>query len=267
MKKIGSVCLAFLFLLSFALCGCGEGIKVRYVTTLKNWFFQENAGANEYDLFFSLHGDDGDAIDAEVTADVRIEDESGNVLYKKTHTVTEKDYGDYTRQNTELHLACVRVPKSAVLPGVSSSGKAYLKVYREEIVEFDEVSCDVYYGLPVKDVKLVCDELPMEVNIIDYSNRVEGAVRIDEIKYSSDCSFSTVNLEIEVLGVKIKGKTSSLYDIINYKIYDSQGYRVKDGSLYLSSLSEGDKFKEKISIYSGITPGETYTIKFEEHGY
>ena len=47
MKKRVSVCLAVILLLSLALCGCGEGIKVRYVTTLRNWLFQENPGANE----------------------------------------------------------------------------------------------------------------------------------------------------------------------------------------------------------------------------
>jgi hypothetical protein len=249
----------------FALCGCGEGIKARYVTTLKNWFFQENSGVNEYNFFFSLHGDDGDAIDAEVTADVRIEDESGNVLYKKTHTVTEKDYGDYTRQNTELHLACVRVPKSAVLPGVSSSGKAYLKVYREEIVEFDEVSCDVYYGLPVKDVKIVCETLPVELKMKDYRGNVESVIRVEEVKYAFNSDIVN-DLKIELTGTKTQGGSNS-FDHFIYKLYDSKGFMIDSGSVLLSSLSAGDRFKEDITIYKDVTPGETYTIKFEEYSY
>ena len=50
--------------------------------------------------------------------------------------------------------------------------------------------------------------------------------------------------------------------MIKYKLYDSEGFLSKSGSLYLESeLAVGDKFKETIIIFDA-TPGETYTLKF-----
>ena len=54
------------------------------------------------------------------------------------------------------------------------------------------------------------------------------------------------------------------YDIISYKLYDSEGYVVESGDLFLDGLSEGDRFKDdSIVIYDAI-PGEVYTIVFTE---
>lgn len=60
---------------------------------------------------------------------------------------------------------------------------------------------------------------------------------------------------------------SSIYDNFGYKLYDSQGYMVKSGSIYLSDLEAGDKFKEKTIEYYDAVPGEAYTIKFVDRGY
>ena len=266
MKKRVFVCLAVILLLSLALCGCGGGIKANYVTTLKNWMFQENSGTNEYNIFFSLHDKDGDNVDADVNVDVRIEDETGKVLYKKTHTVTESDYGDYSNNTVvTLHLACIRIPKSKLSKGVSSSGKVYLKVYRENAVEFDEVNCDAYRCLPVKDVKLVCETLPVELKMKDYRGDVESVIRVEEVRYSYD-SEGYGDLEIELTGTKTRGGNKS-FDHFTYKLYDSKGFMIESGNVLLSSLSAGDKFKESITVYEDVTPGETYTIKFEEYSY
>ena len=248
-----------------ALCGCGEGFKASYVSTLRNWMFQENAGTNEYNLFFSLHDDDGETIDAEVSADVRIEDAAGNVLYQKTHLVTESNYGDFSKQNESIHLACIRIPKSYLKKGVSSSGKAYLKIYKKDVVTFDEVYCDALYCLPVKDVTVVCDLLPVELQMKDYSGRTEGVIRVEEVTYNYSSDIIT-KLDIELAGTKTQGGSNS-YDYFTYKLYDSNGFMIDSGSVYLLSLTAGDKFKKEISVYEDLTPGETYTIKFEEYSY
>ena len=272
MKKAKTLLAVFLLTISL-FCGCGAPsgqLATMNVRTLKNWMFQFNSGTNEYNLFFALFDEDDKNVDADIDVDVRIEDESGNVLYKKTHTVTRADYGDYSSTTLgEMHLACVRIPKSYMKAGVSSNGKVYLKVYKKEVVEFDEVNCDAFYCLPVKDVKVVCESLPVELNIKDYRGAVESVIRVEEVKYSFDSSI-TMSLKIELTGTKIKdikSSYSSLYDMFNYKLYDSEGFIIDTGTVYLSSLSEGDKFREEISVYKDITPGETYTIKFEEHSY
>ena len=42
--------------------------------------------------------------------------------------------------------------------------------------------------------------------------------------------------------------------MISYKLYDSAGYLVDSGNIYLSSLSAGDKFKDDSVVIYDILP-------------
>ena len=77
----------------------------------------------------------------------------------------------------------------------------------------------------------------------------------------------TSQLKITVTGIKTYGNTNSVYDMVSYKIYDSNNYMVDSGNLYLSSLSQGDKFKDDSIVVYDVIPGETYTIKFSEYSW
>ena len=74
----------------------------------------------------------------------------------------------------------------------------------------------------------------------------------------------TSQLKITVSGTKTYGSSSS-YDMIKYKIYDSKKFVVEDGIFYLSSLSSGDKFKDDSIVIYDVIPGETYSIDFFEY--
>ena len=58
------------------------------------------------------------------------------------------------------------------------------------------------------------------------------------------------------------------YDIVSYKLYDSEGYLSDSGQIYLgTSLSVGDKFKDdSLTIYD-LMPGETYTLQLLDYGW
>lgn len=55
-----------------------------------------------------------------------------------------------------------------------------------------------------------------------------------------------------------------IYDIIKYKLYDSEEYMVTSGSIYLNSLDQGDKFKDDSIVTYDIIPGETYRFILSE---
>ena len=91
----------------------------------------------------------------------------------------------YTSQAAgEQYLANVRIPVSDISPGTSSNGKVYLTVYKEDTVRFDEVNCDALYCLPIKDVQVVGDGLPLELNLKDYLGNIESIIQINEVSYS-----------------------------------------------------------------------------------
>lgn len=99
----------------------------------------------------------------------------------------------------------------------------------------------------------------------DYMGGVAAVIEIQSAEYSFDSDYSP-KLSIIVSGQKLSGGDSIGYDMVIYKLYDSDGYMVDSGNLYLQSLSAGDKFKEEIIVYD-VTPGETYTLKLFEYSW
>ena len=90
--------------------------------------------------------------------------------------------------------------------------------------------------------------------------QIQGA----EIKFDKDYS---PHRTIEITGEKKSGSSDSGYDMISYKLYDSAGYLVDSGNIYLPSLSAGDKFTDDSVVIYDITPGESYTFNFSDHSW
>lgn len=241
--------------------------SVYNVETLKSWSFQFNEETNDFSLFFGLLDKNRDSLSANVDIDIRIVNENGEEMYRATKSVSKDDFDYYTSQTAgEQYLANVRIPASDILPGTSSNGKVYLTVYKSDIVRFDEVNCDVLYCLPVKDVQLTCESLPLELNMKDYLGNTESIIQINDVSYNYDKKYSP-QLEIIISGVKTYGSKNSDYDIISYKLYDSDGYMIDSGIIYLSALSAGDKFKDNSLVIYDITPGTSYTLKLMEYDW
>lgn len=267
MKKLSLILVALLVL---TLCGCSlapTGTTSSDVETLKGWSFQYNEGTNDYSVFFALLTKAGRYTSADVDVDIRIVNDDGVEVYNATHTAGKDDYDYYTSQIAgEQYLANIRIPASKIAAGTNSSGKVYLRIYKGDSLLFDEVNCNALYCLPILDVKLITEGLPVEINVKGYNGKVESKIQVENVTYLYDKDYTSI-LKIAFTGAKTFGVAGSLYDIISYKIYDSQGYVVDSGNVYLSNLVEGDKFKDDTIVVYDVTPGETYTIKFFEYSW
>lgn len=263
MKKT-IIVLSILFM--FLLYGCSVP-QTSSIETLKGWSFQFNEGTNDFSLFFGLLDKKGNSVSAEVDVDIRIVNENNEEVYRGTKAVSKSDFGYYTSQIAgEQYLANVRIPASDISPGTSSNGKVYLTVYKTDIVRFDEVNCEALYCLPVKDVQLTCDSLPLELKVKDYLGNTESTIQINDVSYNFDSDYLP-QLKITISGEKTYGAKNSGYDIISYKLYDSDGYMINSGNIYLRSLSTGDKFKDDSLVIYDITPGTSYTLKLLEYDW
>lgn len=263
MKKIYSV---WLFLMFVLLCSCST-VQQDNIETLKNWSFQFNEGTNDYSLFFGLLNQNGESISANVDVDVRILNDAGEEVYSGTMSVLESDFGYYTSPTQgEQYLANIRIPASDILPGASASGKVFLTVYKAEIVRFDEVNCGALYCLPIKDVQLTCDSLPCELKTKDYFGNVESIIQISDMMYNFEAGYIP-QLKVTILGEKTYGTNRLGYDIIGYKLYDSDSYMVDSGSIYLRALSVGDKFRDTSLTLYNVTPGMTYILELTEYNW
>ena len=263
MKKVFA---SLMLVLMFSLTGCSL-LSGGSIETLKGWSFQYNRGTNDFSLFFGLLNGNEQYISADVDVDIRIVNESGEEVYKATKSVMREDFGYYeSKVAGEQYLAEIRIPEKDIATGKSSNGTVYLTVYKENVVRFDEVNCAALYCLPVSDLTLVAENLPTEISIKSYDGSVESKISIEDVSYVYEKDI-TPTLKITVSGTKTYGTSKIGYDMVSYKIYDSKGYVVKSGNLFINGIDNGDKFKDdSISVYD-ITPGDTYKIVFSEYHY
>lgn len=267
MKKIS---LIFIFILLLHLCGCAfipTSSDVSNIETLKGWSFQYNEGTNDYSVFFGLLTKSERYVSANVQVDVRIVNESDIEVYSATHDVTKDDFGYYSSQVAgEQYLANVRIRAEDIQPGSSANGKVYLTVYKDDVLRFDEVNCSALYCLPTLDVQLEASGLPSVINCKGYNGQIESKIKVESVTFTYEKEY-TSQLKITVAGTKTYGTDNSTYDMIGYKIYDSKNYLVESGQIYLSGLSQGDKFKDDSIVVYDAVPGESYTIAFSEYSW
>ena len=243
--------------------GCGSSAS--RVETLKSWSFQYNEGTSDYSLFFGLADKNDKPLSAGVDVDIRIVNDENEEVYTGTKSVSPDDFGCYTsRAAGEQYLANVRIPAAEIKAGKSESGKVYFTVYKGNALRFDVVNCDALYCLPIEEVQVTFDSFPLDLKMKDFMGGTASVIQIQGAEFKFDKDYIP-KLTVTITGEKKSGSRDSGYDMISYKLYDSAGYLVDSGNIYLSSLSAGDKFKDNSVVIYDITPGESYTFRLSEY--
>ncbi len=245
--------------------GCGSSAS--RVETLKSWSFQYNEGTSDYSLFFGLADKNDKPLSAgvDVDVDIRIVNDENEEVYTGTKSVSPDDFGCSTsRAAGEQYLANVRIPAAEIKAGKSKSGKVYFTVYKGNAIRFDEVNCDALYCLPIEEVQVTFDSFPLDLKMKDFMGGTASVIQIQGAEFKFDKDYIP-KLTVTITGEKKSGSRDSGYDMISYKLYDSAGYLVDSGNIYLSSLSAGDKFKDDSVVIYDITPGESYTFRLSEY--
>lgn len=263
MKKLLIVIVSALLLLT----GCSAASRV---DTMKGWTFQYNEGTNDYSLFFGLCNSRNKYVSAPATVEIKIVNDNDEVVYEGIKEITKNDFGTYTSQVAgERYLADVRISRDEIAEGSSDSGKVYFTVSNPSEFCFDEVNCNALFCLPIKGVEVEVGELPLELEQKDLWGNIISRVSITNVSYKFDSGYGSPTLHFVISGEKTYESSNSVgYDIISYKLYDSEGYLANSGQVYLgTSLNKGDKFKDdSLAIYD-ITPGEFYTLQLMNYEY
>lgn len=251
--------------LTLLLSGCG--LSASRVETLKSWSFQYNEGTSDYSIFFGLADKNDKPVAADVDVDIRIVNDENEEVYSGTKSVSSDDFGNYTSQAAgDQYLANVRIPAAEITAGKSANGKVYFTVYKENEVQFDEVNCDALYCLPIEDVQVTFDEFPLDLKVKDFMGGTASVIQIQGAEYKFDKDYSP-RLNITITGEKKSGSGNSGYDMVSYKLFDSAGYMIDSGNVYLSSLSAGDKFKDDSVVIYDVIPGESYVFQLSEYSW
>lgn len=263
MRKLLIVIISSLLFLT----GCSA---IGRVETMTGWSFQYNEGTNDYSLFFGLCDSAERYVSTSATVKIKIVNDNEEVVYEGTKEISKNDFGTYSSQIAgERYLADIRIAKSEIAEGSSANGKVYFSVSNSDEFSFDEVNCAAFGCLPTKDIEVNVGTLPIGLSQKDLWGSTESEITITNITYKYDAGSGYPSVRFEITGEKTFQRTnSSSNNIISYKIYDSKGFLIKSGHVYLdTSLSKGEKFKDDSLVIYDLTPGETYTFQLMSYEY
>lgn len=240
-----------------------EKVKAASVSYISNWHFMHYEENDEYIILFSLKNNDEKEIWAPGKIDVEIENENGEIVYKKQSLFSEENFGTWTRLGEEYTMASIRIKPEEIVESESKNGVVKINVYQDGFYKFKEIEIetDELPKLPLEKLyQLKVKEPPIKVSRTYGTNKmlIEEVI-VTDITYEFKESFGGVDLYIYFTGEKTfdyMGEDNSDDCLIGWKLYDGEGYVVKTGTVFTQSICTGEKFKNaEENIYS-LEPSE-----------
>lgn len=239
-------------------CNQYIGVSVKYIS---NRYIQYDEDKECFYFIFSLLDGEENEVKVAAEVEIRMENDSGEVVYNKTKTVKETDYSTWGNGYSKWIAASIYIYNSEITKGTSSSGTFYYKVTAADGATFDEYSLEINDNLPIKETYIILPSLPTTINKLSYKNIPSTTVKITAITYEI---FSN-KIILYFTGTKTYDKSGNDYSricAVGYKIYDSEGYVVETGTYYTDQIKVGDEFRDDAEpIFFDVLPGETYTIE------
>jgi len=101
--------------------------------------------------------------------------------------------------------------------------------------------------------------LPTTIRNENYSGKTEASFNVTAFEYTSSSTSATITFSGEKT-YDSNGAGQSRPVKIGWKLYDSEGYVIDDGTAYGSSIKQGEKFKNCTSTIYSLEPG-SYTLE------
>jgi len=224
-----------------------------------------------YRFFFVFLNSDQERISSNATINIRIVNNEGIEVYKKAHTITNNDFGNWTweRNNprTEFY-GTVEIPFDQITPGNASYGTMYFQVNVEGNVNFNEHERSINITeLPVAfDLQL--PNTPLEVSILStlIVGRVWWKVNITEISYEYNAARQRLTVYFEGQKTYDKDKSEATTIRISVRLIDSDGFVVESKAFYTPSIMVGEGFRNETIIFYDLPPGD-YIIEIIPNQY
>ena len=202
--------------------------------------------SDEVQIYIRLKNLLGYTVQSAMSVDVKMVDDYGNVVYEKT--IRKKDTED-----------SITIKYDDVAVGTTNDGTLYYKVYND-YVSFDEFGEDLEKLPWTVDVQY--PTTPIVVSYYSYNGKVDSSCKITSISYEVEYGDS---LKIYFSGEKTydsDGASQSNSCKIGWKLYDSEGYVVEDGTCYTTSIKTGEKFKNaEAYAFDVIEQGKSYRLE------
>lgn len=219
---------------------------------------------SQFRVFFHLADSNEIEIDASGTASISIQNDNGESVFNKEIPFTKDDFTSWTNAHWDesKYMACIYIPVSDITTGTIESGTLSLKVTLSNGVYFDKNDMKINGHLPLQETKISLPSVPNTYKEFNYKNELKYEVEVKEISYKLGSCYDgeqdvTILLTVEMLAGCANTAASSQ---IGYSLTDSNGIVVDSGTIYNTSLFNGETTITEKSIYD-LKVGENYTLK------
>lgn len=237
--------------------GCED---MKEPVAMREWYFEE--GKEECAMYFGILNYNEEYISAEVDAEITILNDNGEIVYKEKKALTEADFGEYEDSFGDgiEYLARVSIPRNEILKGRSEEGRVCLQVYQNGKELFPAVYANAY-SLPKLKPKIKCEELPRTIVSAGYYKNSDSELLLSGFSYTVNEGENSAEV---VLSGEVIREGETFFDWYYARAFDSEGKLFDSAQLSYEGLSAGDTYSTSFTLYN-LTPGEEYTIIFEEY--
>ncbi len=201
----------------------------------------------------------------EATIHLTITNEEGEVVYRKDHEVTERDYVTPNNNSVGMPLiGYIYIKSEEITPGLSARGTLAISAELSNGTQWDVDRLGVY-ALPLKTLKITMPSTPLAITEYDYRGGVEKREEVLNVTYEV-YEYGTVNLNATVKLVENNDNYSSMnYCKMNYKLKNSAGVIVTSGILIAGPLDVGDAVLCNQVIAYDLDRNEEYTLELVDY--
>ena len=219
---------------------------------------------SQFRVFFRLMDSNEVEVDASGTASISIQNDNGESVFNKEISFTKDDFTSWTNAfwDESRYMACIYIPVSDITKGTIETGTLSLEVTLSNGAHFDKNDMKINSHLPLQETTISLPSVPNTYKEFNYKNELKYEVEVKEISYKLGSSYDgeqtvTILLTVEMLSGCANTAASSQ---IGYSLTDSKGIVVDSGTIYNTSLFNGETTITEKSFF-GLKVGENYTLK------
>lgn len=215
----------------------------------------------QHRVFWAFQDGDMNYVSSAATISIIIVNDNGEEVYNKDTHVTKKDYADYSNKfrDTSRLLGCIYIDDSEITPGKVENGSLSISAITDIGDEFPSKTLGID-NLPVVATKIHFPESPIEVNEYGYNGEIQYTFIISDFKLDEESSMGRIDCKVKMT-YNYKGKSSSDYCHVSYKIKDTDGEIVTSDEALFGPLAVGDVMKEHFYA-NDIDKSNEYFIEF-----
>lgn len=235
-----------------------NGVQATFFRFLKDYLSEGN-----HVFEFKLYDADGNPFAPSVQVELSVVNSEGEHVYSNTFSVAGNDY----EQVGSEYLGRIIIPTSDITVTKKGKGTCIARIYSEGDFDLARLTCNTS-DLPVKEIQIYTDKLPIEIKNTRSDGELKIAGKITDLKGLFNSFYGYWEVEVYVDGeiTEIPEGESDFSIKVYYSLKDKDGNDAGDSTFdsKIIILDGARTFSdEKLARFKSLEPGETYYLVIE----